>query len=123
LLLRRGAFSQNAEVQFDWHGVRLHAPDWSHESRSLALHLHGRPENRQDHIYLIANAHWEPHEFELPILPRWEWTLAVDTSRDPPLDITDPSEPETLANPLGYVVNPRSVIVLVGREAGSRSPR
>ena len=118
-LLRRGTFSSPAAQtpQVEWHGVRLHAPDWSYESRSLAMHLHGRPENRQDHFYVIANAHWEPHEFELPVLPGWEWIRSVDTSRDPPFDITDPSEPETLPDPLRYLVNPRSVVVLVGRES------
>ena len=71
-LFRRGTFSPLADAQaprVEWHGVRLHEPDWSYESRSLAMHLYGRPENRPDHIYLIANAHWEPHEFELPVVP------------------------------------------------------
>ena len=79
-LLRRGTFSPLANgesPQVEWHGVRLHAPDWSYESRSLAMHLSGRPENRQDHIFLIANAHWEAHEFELPVLPGWGW-IRVD---------------------------------------------
>jgi glycogen operon protein len=125
-LLRRGTFSSLAGPNIprvEWHGVRLHAPDWSQESRSLAMHLHGPPENRQDHIYLIANAHWEPHEFELPGLPGWEWVRSVDTSRAPPCDITDPSEQEMLTDPLRYLVNPRSVVVLVGCESGKPAVR
>ena len=115
-ILRRGSFLPRAEApQVEWHGVRLHSPDWSHDSRSLAMHLHGRPDNHQDHIYLIANAHWEQHEFELPILPGWAWTRAIDTSLAPPLDIADPEEPEVVEISR-YRVNPRTVVVLVGRE-------
>ncbi len=120
-VLRRGTFSPLADSRaprVEWHGVRLHAPDWSYESRSLAMHLHGRPDDRQEHLYLIANAHWEPHEFELPVLPGWEWIRAIDTSRDAPFDISDPNQPETLpgrmADPLHYLAQPRSVVVLAG---------
>jgi isoamylase len=96
-LLRRATFS-GGPVQVEWHGVRLHQPDWSYESRALAMHVHGRVANRQDHIYLIANAHWEPHDFELPVVPGWEWTLAVDTSLEAPRDISDPETAEKLEN-------------------------
>ena len=119
-LLRRGTFSPLANgesPQVEWHGVRLHAPDWSYESRSLAMHLSGRPENRQDHIFLIANAHWEAHEFELPVLPGWGWIRAIDTSCDAPFDIADPGDPITAIDSPRYLVGPRSVVVLVGRAA------
>jgi isoamylase len=119
-LLRRGTFSPLAgpqAPQVEWHGVRLHEPDWSYESRTLAMHLHGQPNNRQDHIYMIANAHWEAHEFELPVTPGWEWTRSVDTSLHAPMDIADPGEPQTAIEPLRYRAGPRSVVVLLGREA------
>ncbi|MGA7409828.1 MAG: glycogen debranching protein GlgX, partial [Bryobacteraceae bacterium] len=38
-LMRHGTFSANpvgGDIRVDWHGVHLHQPDWSHESRSLA---------------------------------------------------------------------------------------
>ncbi|MGQ9918358.1 MAG: hypothetical protein ACUVS7_13145 [Bryobacteraceae bacterium] len=57
---------EHAEVFF--HGVRLHQPDWSHDSRSLAMEARWRKER----IFLIANAYWEPLEFELPPDARWE---------------------------------------------------
>ena len=125
-LLRRYTFSPAAGSQalhVDWHGVRLHSPDWAYDSRSLAMHIHGRPDNRQDHLYLIANAHWESHTFELPVLSGWEWMRAVDTGRDAPFEIMDPGEYETLADPLKYVVSARSVVVLAGRSLYVRSGR
>jgi len=120
-LFRRGTFAPAAgsqAPQADWHGVRLHAPDWSHDSRSLALHLHGRPDNRQDHIYLIANAHWEPHEFELPVVPGWAWSRSVDTSREAPFDIVAPDGPKALIHSFRYLVSSRSVVVLLGCRSG-----
>jgi glycogen operon protein len=57
---------EHAEVLF--HGVRLHQPDWSHDSRSLAMEARWRG----DRILLIANAYWEPLEFELPRDIRWK---------------------------------------------------
>ena len=79
------------------------------------MHIHGRPDSRQDHLYLIANAHWEAHEFELPVVSGWEWTRAVDTSRESPLDIAEPGRPDQLTDPFRYRVQPRSVVVLAGR--------
>ena len=131
LILRRGTFSpstRSASPQVEWHGVRLHRPDWSYESRSLAMHLHGQPDSRRAHservvradntdrIYLIANAHWELHEFELPVVPGWEWVRAIDTSLDPPFDIADPDQAGITIDSQRYVVNPRSVVVLAGRQ-------
>lgn len=122
-LLRRATFSRIADLhapQVEWHGVRLHEPDWSHESRSLAMHIHGLADHRQDHVYLIANAHWEPREFELPVLPGWEWVRSVDTALESPFDVTDPDEPERLVDPIRYLADSRSVVLLAGRESGDR---
>lgn len=60
-----GAGSERTEILF--HGVRLHRPDWSWHSRSLAMEARWRSER----ILLIANAYWEPLEFELPADTAW----------------------------------------------------
>ena len=116
-VLRRGAFSaRNGDeaTHVEWHGVRLHEPDWSRDSRSLAMHIHGRPGSHQDHLFVIANAHWEAHEFELPPVPGWEWAHCVDTGREAPGDIADPDRCERLADQTRLQVQPRSVVVLAG---------
>jgi len=70
----------------EWHGVRLHEPDWGHESHTLALTatLPGGTAA----VHLVASAFWEPLEFALPPQPGgWTcWRLLVDTSLDPPAD-------------------------------------
>ena len=49
-----------------WHGVKLNAPDWGHESHTLAatVPLLGY----QLLLHLIINAYWEPLHFETPAL-------------------------------------------------------
>ena len=49
-----------------WHGVKLNAPDWSHESHTLAatVRLLGYPLL----LHIIINVCWQALEFELPSL-------------------------------------------------------
>src|ERR1700756_5977932 len=72
---------------FQWHGVILNAPDWGHESHTLAatVRLLGYPLL----LHIIINAYWEALEFELPALEgRQEtWRRCIDTYLDPPDDI------------------------------------
>jgi glycogen operon protein len=97
-----------------WHGPRRGKPDWTPESRAVALHL---LRSRVDEdIYVAANAHWEPRSFELPFLgPGRRWRLFVDTSRESPDDIAEPGSEAPLPPAPAYRLGPRSVVVLVGR--------
>ena len=117
-ILRRGTFAPNSvdslQPRVDWHGVTLYQPDWSQDSHSLAMHLHGRPNGEQEHIYLISNAHWEPHEFELPVAAGWRWVRVVDTSLEAPNDIAEPGQEQALPNQRRYTAGPRSSVVLMG---------
>jgi glycogen operon protein len=58
--------AEQTEILF--HGTRLHQPDWSFDSRSLAMEARWRNER----VFLIANAYWEPLEFELPPDTGWK---------------------------------------------------
>jgi len=62
---------------FQWHGVKLNAPDWSHESHTLAatVRLLGYPML----LHVIINAYWEALEFEVPALvePQESWRRFV----------------------------------------------
>jgi isoamylase len=102
---------------FTWHGVRLNAPDWSHESHTLAatVALRGYPVM----LHLIINAFWEALEFELPALMEGgaAWRRCLDTSLDAPADICGWNDaPSVQAR--SYRAHPRSVVVLVARTAG-----
>jgi isoamylase len=120
-LLRRDTFDIDEEgrgLHIAWHGVELGKPDWSWESRSLAMHLHGREGEEADDMYFIANAHWEEHTFELPHLSGRRWCRFVDTMQTPPYDIAELGAEETLVEQRRYPVGPRSVVVLVSRRGG-----
>jgi len=101
-----------------WHGFRLGQPDWGADSRSLAMHLSGTvPSGRAEELFLIANAHWEPHDFELPSRPGQCWHRFVDTALPGDAAI---AQPGTLPGLTGatYHADARSVVVLVTGAAG-----
>ena len=114
--LRRRSFldtSPEGWPAIRWHGFRLNKADWSSESRSLAMHL--PRSTRDDDIYVILNAHWAPHRFDLPALPGdLHWFRVVDTTLEPPNDIAEPGA-EPRVNGRSYDAGPRSVVVLLGR--------
>jgi glycogen operon protein len=118
--LRRSTFFQDAArtepAAVTWHGNKLGKPDWSAESRLVAMHLPASAHD--DDLYIAANAHWEPAELELPPLGRGRiWSVCLDTTREAPADICEPGD----ESPWGgdtYLAGPRSVVVLVGRSGG-----
>jgi glycogen operon protein len=103
-----------------WHGVRLHQPDWSDHSRSIAFTV----ELRQAELllHLILNAHWEPLDFELPSPGHGggnPWRRWIDTAFETPNDIvaweTAPAVPG-----LTYRAEARSVVALYAPIAGGK---
>ena len=96
-----------------WHGVKLHQPDWSQQSHSLAFSAEVPEENLSFH--LIFNAYWEPLEFQLPAerhAAGHPWRRWIDTSLESPDDIQDwPAAPVVTGQT--YRAGPRSVVVLI----------
>lgn len=112
------------DLVFEFHGMKLGHPDWSFESRSLGLYIARRENPEGTHaysdqypvkdMYLIANSHWESHEFELPKLAEGKfWYRIIDTSLTPPLDIAEEGTEQLLGNQQSYWVGSRSVVVLM----------
>jgi glycogen operon protein len=108
------------EANKAWHGLKLNQPDWSDNSRSVALTAEFKREGMVFHLML--NAYWEPLEFELPLSPtapppqggegrEGGWRRWIDTSLDSPNDIVPwQAAPPVPANT--YRVGPRSVVLL-----------
>jgi glycogen operon protein len=111
--LRRRSYEQErgGAPWIEWHGVRQGEPDWSWSSRSFAMFLRALRGQAGDHIYVIANAWWEPLEFELPA--PFAWRRVLDTALPPPDDIVAPGASVPVAHPLRYRAAGRSVVVLV----------
>ena len=96
-----------------WHGVKLHQPDWSQQSHSLAFSAQVPEEDLAFHF--IFNGYWEPLEFELPMegqIAGHPWRRWIDTSLQSPADIQD----WPTACPISgrtYRAESRSVVVLI----------
>lgn len=103
-----------------FHGTQAWAPDWSSESRQLAVLFCGsakrNDETPRDMIYVIMNAHWETALFELPRLSKGKaWHVAVNTSMPPPQDSYPPGGEIVLDEQAEMIVGARSVVILLGR--------
>lgn len=92
-----------------WHGVGPE-PDRSYDSHSLAFFLSGASQRDND-LYVMMNAYWEPLPFIIQEGTSDEWRLVVDTSLPSPDDIREPGQERPLAS-LSYDVQPRSIVVL-----------
>ena len=100
------------EASKAWHGTRLHRPDWSDQSRSVAFTMDLKQEQVQ--LHLILNAYWEPLDFELPqAAPAGSplWHRWIDTALEMPEDIVPWREAPAIVDG-HYQAASRSVVVL-----------
>jgi isoamylase len=100
------------EAEINWHGVRLHEPDWQPSSHSVAFTMKASKERVFFHV--ILNAYWEPLTFELPSVADGgpPWRRWIDTFLESPQDIVDWDQaPEVSGS--SYRAEPRSVVVLI----------
>src|SRR5438046_6441907 len=68
---RRLSLNQMLEkAAITWHGVKAGEPDWSPQSHSIAMM--SELEEPGLTLFLIANAYWEPLDFELSPVPNTE---------------------------------------------------
>ncbi|MEG9435442.1 glycogen debranching protein GlgX [Edaphobacter sp. HDX4] len=99
----------------DWNGVRLHQPDWSCDSHTIAFCADIANPHRL--VYFIFNGYWEALDFELPPLDDGDknpWCRWVDTYLDSPEDIVEWQDSIPVVS-RSYRVGPRSVVVLWAR--------
>jgi isoamylase len=67
-------------------------------------------------LYLMFNAGAESVDFRLPPAPaEARWRLAVDTSREAPLDLAAAGEEPLCEDPNNFRLGPRSSAILLAR--------
>ncbi len=96
--------------QIDWHGIKLHQPDWGDHSHSLAFTVTGR----KLLFHIIFNAYQEALDFELPPIPTdspAKWRRIIDTHRASPEDINAMTQAPTVDG-AAYRVAPHSGVLL-----------
>jgi len=107
----------------EWHGVKLHRPDWGTSSHTIAFTVRLRGDELR--IHFILNAYWEALDFELPMLDEdgaSHWRRWIDTALDSPDDIVPWQSAPAFLDRL-YRAEPRSVVVLFASKRGSASAR
>jgi isoamylase len=109
-VLSAAQFYSDAEVQ--WSGPDGESPDWAHpEARQLGCLVH---EDGDRALFLMFNAGVETIDFVLPPLKLGTaWHLAVDTARDNPQGLFDPSEAMLLDSTQTYRLEAQSGAILM----------
>jgi glycogen operon protein len=99
--------------KIEWHGATLHQPDWSVDSRSFAITVTGEAIGIR--LHFMANAYWEPLDFELPAADGLgsHWHRWIDTALPPPDDIADGWWEGPAVMSSCYRVAARSLVVLL----------
>ena len=98
-------------ADLDWHGTTLDRPDWGEHSHSLAFTM--KSLRSRFLLHGMFNAYWEPLTFQLPRPPRGRpWRRCIDTALASPDDVRRGEDAPTVASAV-YVVQPRSVVLLV----------
>ncbi len=95
-----------------WHGKKLHTPEWDDpENQFLAYTLAAAGKDDED-LHILFNMGDAACEGELPPSGNRIWHRAIDTSLNPPDDITQTGE-QVPVDGQHYRVHGRSVVVLV----------
>lgn len=106
-----------------YHGVKAWCPEFESFRRQLGVLYCGRygklPDGTcDDSFFVVYNLHWEPHEFSLPNLPKGQyWHIAMDTDAREVNGIYPAGTEPFAENQKLYLVEPRTIMVFVGKEA------
>ena len=111
-ILSKEQFYSDAEIQ--WFNPQGEPPDWANpKEKRFACLIH---EDEQSGICLMFNAGNDIVDFSLPpILPRAQWYLAVDTSRETPQDLFSEGKEPLWEDPQTYRLSPHSSAILLSR--------
>ncbi len=66
-------------------------------------------------MHFVANAYWEPLEFQLPEIREREWFRLVDTAQTSPADIAEEGQEFPLLSQDSYPVQGRSVAIFIAK--------
>lgn len=107
-----------------YHGVKTWCPEFENFRRQLGILYCGEYGRRadgtsDDYFFVAYNMHWEPHEFDLPKLPKgMQWTLCINTDDADNNGICPSESLEAGQEPQEelrqYMVPPRSILVFRG---------
>jgi glycogen operon protein len=97
-----------------WHSERLDQPQWEDDDAQVLACTLGAVDSWEEDLFVIMNMQPEKLLMPLPRVATGDWYLAIDTSRQAPLDIIKPADQSVQAAP-AFTVQPRSVVVFERR--------
>jgi glycogen operon protein len=115
IALRKRHFALSREqfvARVRWHGLKAGEPDWTGQTRTLAMELQGG--HGQSRFYVLFNTHWESQKFVLPHADGGRWRRLVDTNLPSPDDIVEEPNAVPLHPGDHYLATPRSTVILIG---------
>ena len=118
LLGSRYDFGENGTgyPELSFHGTKPWEIDESAPNLSFGYMFaedHKKYKTKKDcYIYVAVNAHWEEHEYELPVVPDgFKWCLSCQSSGY----TTEPGKEKPLENGMRITLRPRSSAVLIAK--------
>ncbi len=112
-----GQLNERGVADISWHGCQVNLPQWDDANcKALAMTLGGF--GTDPDIHVMMNMHWEMACFDLPQVPGRDWHRAVDTSLISPDDFADTGY-EVPVGGHSYLVNARSIVVLISKDMRS----
>lgn len=111
------ASTEGNAPSLSWHGTRPWCPDWSPDSRVLAMLRQGHNgQGREDVLYVVMNMFWESLDFVVPSPPQGQrWYVFANTAMPPPEDVWEPGQEPLLADQENLLVGGRSIMILVAQ--------
>ena len=103
------------QAKIVWHGTKLHQPDWSTDSRAIAMTMTSMRGRLMFHM--MINTFWEELTFEVPSITEPSdtgWMRWIDTFRESPDDISSWDSAAAVREEV-CPVQPRSMVVLAAR--------
>lgn len=104
-----------------YHGVKAWCPEFDNYRRQLGIFYCGeygrKPDGTADNNFYVAyNMHWEPHEFDLPNLPKKEqWHVVFHTDKGEENGMY-PEGKEPAAEGKRFLIPPRSIVMFIGKK-------
>ena len=123
-ILRRDTFFtgekpfEQSFPDISWHSTKLHKPDFTKTSKTLAFLISGNDPHHQrqySDVYVALNPTKRQYVFKLPNLYKKRWHIKVDTSHEMPEDIYSPGKEPRVNDSKSYPVKPHSIIILISK--------
>lgn len=107
-----------------WYGEKGEEPNWRPDNFTIAFLIKGwtpiesSSERKCNDIFVIINSHWEEHTYILPKIKNRKWFFVCDTDKESPNDIIDhdPGKSYVLENQNDYLIQARTVVILMSKE-------